>query len=88
MISNQQFIKMPVDEQVTTVLGRGLELLERIYIYYVVKLYKLDDLFVEIWYKQTTSRIDKVELVQLDEVVHLYEQQINIADLFRQEPLS
>lgn len=83
MITDHQFIKMPVDEQVTTVLGRGVELLERIYIYYIVKLYKLDDLFVEIWYKQTTSRIDKVELVQLDEVVHLYERQINISDLFQ-----
>ena len=67
MITDQQFIKMPVEEQVTTVLGRGVELLDRIYIYYIVKLYKLDDLFVEIWYKQTTSRIDKVELVQMDD---------------------
>jgi hypothetical protein len=83
MITDQQFIKMPVEEQVTTVLGRGVELLDRIYIYYIVKLYKLDDLFVEIWYKQTTSRIDKVELVQMDDVVHLYERQINISDLFR-----
>ncbi len=83
MITDEQFIKMPVEEQVTTVLGRGVELLDRIYIYYIVKLYKLDDLFVEIWYKQTTSRIDKVELVQLDDVIHLYERQINISDLFR-----
>ena len=74
---------MPVDEKVTTVLGRGIELLERIYVYYIIKLYKLDDLFVEIWYKQTTSRIDKVELVELDDVVHLYESQINISDLYR-----
>ncbi|MDY0101809.1 MAG: hypothetical protein RBS07_02665 [Lentimicrobium sp.] len=83
MITDQQFIKMPVEEQVTTVLGRGVELLDRIYIYYIVKLYKLDDLFVEIWYKQTTSRIDKVELVQMDDVIHLYERHINISDLFR-----
>lgn len=74
---------MPLEEQLTTVLGRGIELLDRIYLYYIVKLYKLDDLFVEIWYKQTTNRIDKVELVQLDDVVHLYERQINISDLFR-----
>ena len=74
---------MPVDEQVTTVLGQGVELLERIYIYYVIKLYKLDDLFVEIWYKQTTSRIDKVDIVDLNDVVHLYERQINISDLFQ-----
>lgn len=74
---------MPVEEKVTTVLGQGIELLERIYVYYIIKLYKLDDLFVEIWYKQTTIRIDKVELVELDDVIHLYESQINISDLFQ-----
>ena len=82
MISFHQFNNMRVDEKVTTVLGQGTELLERIYVYYIIKLYKLDELFVEIWYKQTTNRIDKVEVVDLDEVVHLYESQINISDLY------
>ena len=83
MISFQQFSNMSVEEKATTVLGQGTELLERIYIYYVIKLYKLDNLFVEIWYKQTTSRIDKVDIVDLNDVVHLYERQINISDLFQ-----
>lgn len=82
MISYHQFNNMPVQEQITTVLGQGIELLERIYVYYIIKLYKLDDLFVEIWYKQTTNRIDKVKVVDMDEVIHLYESQINISDLF------
>ena len=83
MITHSDFQNMSVSEQVTTVLGRGMELLDRIYIYYVVRLYKLDNLFIEIWYHQTTNRIDKVLLVELDDVVHLYENQINISDLFR-----
>lgn len=74
---------MPLEEQITTVLGQGIELLDRIYVFYTIKLYKLDELFIEIWYKQTTSRIDKVIVVDLDNVVHLYESQINISDLFR-----
>ena len=82
MLSYHQFNNMPVQEQIATVLGQGIELLERIYVYYIIKLYKLDDLFVEIWYKQTTNRIDKVKVVDLDDVVHLYESQINISDLF------
>jgi hypothetical protein len=83
MITHSDFQNMSVSEQVTTVLGRGMELLDRIYIYYVVRLYKLDNLFIEIWYHQTTNRIDKVLLVELDDVIHLYESQINISDLFR-----
>ncbi|NTW25302.1 MAG: hypothetical protein HGA37_11410 [Lentimicrobium sp.] len=72
-----------MEEQVTTLLGQGQELLERIYIYYVVKLYFLEDFYVEIWYQQTTNRIDKLTVVQLDDVIHLYESQINISDLFK-----
>lgn len=83
MITHSDFQNMSVSEQVTTVLGRGMELLDRIYIYYVVRLYKLDNLFVEIWYHQTTNRIDKVLLVEMDDVIHLYESQINISDLYR-----
>ncbi len=82
MLTAENFKKLPVEEQVTTLLGQGQELLERIYIYYVVKLYFLEDFYVEIWYQQTTNRIDKVIVVQLDDVIHLYESQINISDLY------
>ncbi len=82
MISYHQFNNMPVQEQLTTVLGQGIDLLERVYVYYIIKLYKLDDLYIEIWYKQTTNRIDKVKVVDLNDVIHLYESQINISDLF------
>ena len=83
MINAHEFEKMPVDEQVAALFGKGKELLERIFMYYVVKLYHLDDLYVEIWYHQTLHRIDKVVIVEIDDVVHLYESRINISDLFK-----
>jgi hypothetical protein len=83
MITADRFVLMPVEEQVTTLLGQGNELMDRIYIYYVVKLYRLNDFYVEIWYQQTTNRIDRVIVVELDDVIHLYESQINISDLFK-----
>lgn len=83
MLTAEKFKKLQMEEQVTTLLGQGQELLERIYIYYVVKLYFLEDFYVEIWYQQTTNRIDKLTVVQLDDVIHLYESQINISDLFK-----
>lgn len=83
MLTAEMFVRMPVEEQVTTLLGQGNELMERIYIYYVIKLYRLNDFYVEIWYQQTTNRIDRVIVVELDDVIHLYESQINISDLFK-----
>lgn len=77
------FKNLPINEQVNEVLSGGRELLERIYLFYIVKLYQYTDFHVEIWYHQTTNRIDKVLTVELDDVIHLYESQINISDLFR-----
>lgn len=82
MLTADEFSKLTIEEQVTTLLGNGSELLERIYIYYVIKLYSLAGFFVEIWYQQTTNRIDRVIIVQLSDVIHLYESQINISDLY------
>lgn len=82
MITVEEFNLMSVHERVTNVLAHGTELLERIYVFYVVKLYALGDFYVEIWYHQTTNRIDRVNSVKLDDVLHLYESQINISDLF------
>lgn len=81
----QEFSSLPVQEQVSVVLSNGTELLDRIYVYYVVRLYHIGDLYVEIWYQQLSNRIDKVQVVEIDDVIHLYESQINISDLFRQE---
>lgn len=83
MFSADEFNRMSVEERVTLVLGQGTELLERIYLYYIIKLYSLNDFHVEIWYQQTTNRIDRVNAVALQDVIHLYESQINISDLFK-----
>lgn len=83
MITADEFNRMSIEERVTTILGQGTELLERIYVYYVIKLYSLNDFQVEIWYQQTTNRIDRVNVVVLEDVIHLYENQINISDLFQ-----
>lgn len=81
----EEFIELPDNTKLELVLSDGRELLERIYMFYVVKLYAYRGLYVEIWYQQISNRIEKVILVDLDDVSHLYESQINISDLFKQE---
>jgi len=82
MLTADEFNLLSSEEKVTIVLNKGVELLERIYIYYVIKLYSLANFHVEIWYQQSTNHIDRVVVVLLDDVIHLYESQINISDLF------
>ena len=77
-----EFIALSHAEKVFLVLDQGQELMNRIYIFYNIKLYLFSDFYVEIWYKQTTNKIDKLIIVELADVVHLYESQINIKDIF------
>jgi hypothetical protein len=77
-----EFMSYPASERASLVLTEGEELMHRIYIYYIIRLYRLSDFFVEIWYSQTSNKIDKILVVDLEDVLHLYEKNIDISDLF------
>lgn len=83
-MSPEEFANLPADNKLELLLTDGRELLERIYMFYVIKLYAFEGLFIEIWYQQISNRIDKILQVEINEVSHLYESQINISDLFKQ----
>ncbi len=78
----EEFTKLPSNRKVNMVLADGRELLDRIYMYFVVKLYFFEGLYIEIWYQQISNRIDRVIVVNPEDVLHLYESQINISDIF------
>jgi hypothetical protein len=81
-MKESEFLTLSHQEKVELLFDEGRELMNRIYVFYNIKLFSLFDFYVEIWYKQTTNKIDKVIIVKLTDVVHLYESQINIQDLF------
>ncbi len=83
MLTAERFSQLSINDQVTTALSNGQELLERIFVNNIIKLYLLDGFYVEIWYQQITNRITRVGVVNIEDVLHLYENQINITDLFR-----
>lgn len=80
----EEFARIPTDRKVHLVLTDGRELLDRIYMYFVVKLYSYNGLYIEIWYQQISNRIDRIIVVNPEDVLHLYESQINISDLFNE----
>jgi len=65
------------------VLTEGREILDRIFMYYIIRLYKYSDFYVELWYQTASNRIDKILVVDLEDVLHLYEKNIDISDLFK-----
>lgn len=78
-----EFMSLPKPERVHRVLTQGSELMHRIYIYYTIKLFQYSDFFVEIWYLPSSNKIDKIRIVDIEDVLHLYENEIDISDLFR-----
>jgi hypothetical protein len=83
LMSKNEFLSQPKPEQVHRVIKDGEELMSRIFAYYNIKLFKYADFFVEIWYQQVSNTIDKVVVVDDDDVLHLYDKKIDISDLFR-----
>lgn len=82
-LNKEQFKTLTLIEQVQHTLDFGEEILERIYIYYAIKLYAVNDFFVELWYHQTGNHIGKVKLIDEEHVLHYYGDKIDISDALK-----
>jgi len=79
-MTRTQFSELSINEKIELVIENGTEILNRIFLFYVIRLYSIDDFYVEVWYKTSTNKIDPV---QIEDIFHLYERSIDIEDLFR-----
>ncbi|MCF8364356.1 MAG: hypothetical protein K9H16_01150 [Bacteroidales bacterium] len=82
-MSIDEFMSMSKPERVHRVLTGGNELMYRIYLHYTIKLFYFSDFFVEIWYLPSSNKIDNIRIVEMDDVMHLYDKEIDITDLFK-----
>jgi hypothetical protein len=80
-MNSQVFRELPRIEQMQLLFDEGHELAGRIYLFFSVRLYSLKGFFVEVWYHQTTNRIDRIIVIDLEDVLQLYEKQINIGEI-------
>lgn len=80
-MNREDFMRLPRIQQMQMLFDEGEELAGRIYLYFTVRLYALHGFFVEVWYHQTTNRIDRIIVINSDDVLKLYENQINIGEM-------
>lgn len=78
-----QFAELTINDKIELVIDQGTELLNRVFLFYVIRLYNIDEFYVEVWYKSSSNKIDRIEPVEIDDVFHLYERSIDIDDLFK-----
>ncbi len=77
------FLKAAFKEKVHYVLEHGKQISARQFLYYTIKLYSISDFFAEIWYIPFSNKIDKVELLDIDDVLHLYRNDFDISSLLK-----
>lgn len=76
-----EFERAPLREKVYQVLQNGKPITARQFLHYHIKLYAFSDFFVELWYVPASNKIDRVETMLLDEMLHSYKNFFDITDL-------
>lgn len=78
----EQFRQLTSLQQIELLFDQGRLLMARIFVFYNIRLFTIGDFFVEVWYRQTTNKIDRIVVLGMDSVIDLYENQIKLSDLF------
>ncbi|MEI6764493.1 MAG: hypothetical protein WCM76_02560 [Bacteroidota bacterium] len=76
----EEFDRLPMTEKVHKTFELGDDLGRRNYLYYQVRLYMIDDFYVEIWYHPNLTKIERVEIISSEDVFAHYYEQIDISD--------
>ena len=83
MYTLKDFNSLPKNEQVYTLFHEGKELLERREGDFVVKLFTVHELFVEVWYNSNRNIIEKIQVIREENLVKIYDKEINLSQLIK-----
>ncbi|MFO7977871.1 MAG: hypothetical protein R6U64_04365 [Bacteroidales bacterium] len=82
-MTKSEFHQLPVKEKVYLIFEYGQEITSRQFLYFNIKLYHVYNFFAEVWYIPSGNKIEKVEPLNLDEVLHLYKNYFDISELLK-----
>ncbi len=82
MVNKNDFDLADNVDRLAIIFDEGVEVSSRIFVYYLIKLYDVSGFWVEVWYRQNSNTIDKIQRVEMEDVFHHYEKNIDISDLF------
>ena len=83
MLTINDFNKLPKNEQVYALFHDGKEILHRKSGDYIVKLFIVHDLYVEIWYNSGKNVIDRIQVINETDLVRIYAKEINLSGLIK-----
>ncbi len=80
-MKKNDFERAPLKEKVYRVFESGKPLADRRFLYFHIRLYALHDFYAEIWYIPSTNKIDRIHTLELNEVLQIYDSQLDISGL-------
>jgi hypothetical protein len=81
MLTANRFEQLSVIDKLTIIFEEGEELYTRNTDGFSIKLYQLNDFFCEIWYSSEANKVYKIELIDENQVVGLYNIDIDLNSL-------
>ncbi len=82
-MKQSDFERLPLRKKVYYVLERGKAITARQFLHYHIKLYAYAEFYIELWYIPATNKIERVELLSLDDVLHIYKNDFDISELLK-----
>lgn len=79
-LTKEDFEALSLVEKAEHTLESGEDIMSRIYMYYLIKLYAVDNFFVEMWYHQTSNHIAKIKTIETQDILHHYGDEIDISE--------
>ncbi len=80
-MKKKDFERAPLKEKVYKVFEGGKAITDRRFLYFQIRLFALNDFFVEVWYVPSTNKIDRVETLGINEVLAVYDSRFDISQL-------
>jgi hypothetical protein len=81
MHTHKNFSELPKNEQVYQLFRNGKELFVKRNKNFIVRLFALSGIFVEIWYDNRQNRIERIEVIDEDQLLNTYQDELNIGEL-------
>jgi hypothetical protein len=76
-----EFQKLKLPDKAQYVFSVGKEMFTRNYLYFTIKCYSVPGFFAEIWYLPFANKIDRIVVLDSDDMLNIYDKQLDIREL-------
>jgi len=81
-MNQDEFLQLTFHKQAEVIFTTGQELMQREHLHYLIRLYSLNDFFVEVWFMPGQNNIENIEIIDENDIIKLYDIHLDVLDIF------